>query len=1045
MNKGSDGIFNAGDYILFYGSGPVTWSWDKTDSLFVHDLNPYSDYGYYFITSDKGAASAPAPETVPGSPASRSTSTFDARDYHELEDINALKYGQQKGSGREWYGEEFETTNQRTFSFSFPAVVKQEPVKFKTSVIGRSRGKCGFIVYANNVYLDSIKIRSANLSEYTATWAYSADSVFSFFPSGENLQLKYRFIKPDSDTKGFLDYISINARSKLEMNGDMLLFRDSRGISDSSVTSFNLANATGNTVVWDVSDIHDVRKVNGNLSGSNFSFTAPTTFIREFVAFDAGGSFPAPVYQGEGLGKVENQNIHGAGFPQYIVVTHPDFLSPAERLAAYRKQHNHLQTLVVTTDQVYNEFSSGRLDITAIRNMMRYFYKNAAGDSSKLPKYLLLFGDGSFDNKNTDPSNGNFVPTYQSVNSLSPTASYVSDDYYVLLDDGEDMYYGLLDAGVGRLPVTDVSEAEAMVDKIIGYENPDKMGDWRNSLCFIGDDQDWNTHFDQANSLANSVESRYPYFNINKIFLDAYPQVTMPDGQRYPDVNRAINDQVERGALIVNYNGHGGIEGLAHEHIVEKSDITSWNNAGKLPLFMTATCEFSRFDDPSFTSAGEMVLLNEHGGGIALLTTTRLVYAGPNFQLNEHFYDIVFTKDSLGRNYCLGEVMKYSKNKSSSGINKRNFTLLGDPAMRLTYPLYHVATDSVNHQSVEVVTDTLTALKKVSISGHIENNDGTLLNGFNGIIYPVAYDKPTTQTTLGNDGGQTRTFQIRNSIIYKGKASVKNGYFSFEFFVPKDISYAIGDGKLSYYAQDSAVDAAGAWFKIRVGGSSPDAETDVSGPGINIYMNNEYFKPGGITDPNPLLLVKVYDEHGINTTGNGIGHDITGVLDDNIQSAIPLNEYYTSDLNSYQSGTVEYPLSKLTAGPHTINVKVWDIYNNSNQASIDFVVVTSADMILDNLLNFPNPFTENTSISFEHNNPGTDMDITIDIYNMAGKLMKTIKTREYNSGFRSKPVEWNGYDESGNKSRQGMYIYRIHVRSSDGREASKSGKMIIVR
>ena len=763
------------------------------------------------------------------------------------------------------------------------------------------------------------------------------------------------------------------------------------------------------------------------------------------MAFDPAAAFPAPKYEGEGLGKVENQNIHGAGHPDYVIVTHPDFKSWAEQLAEYRRVHNQISALVVTTDQAYNEFSSGRPDITAIRNMMRYFYRNADNDLTKMPKYLLLFGDGSYNNRNIDKLQGDFVPTYQSVNSLSPTSSYISDDYYALLDDGEDMNSGLLDIGVGRLPVNNEEQAADLVNKIIGYEKPERMGEWRNNLCFIGDDEDYNTHFNQANDLANYVEANYPYFNVNKIFLDAYKQVSQPDGQRYPDVNRAINDQVGRGALIINYTGHGGTEGLAHEHVVEMDDIKSWSNAGKLPLFMTATCEFSRFDDPDITSAGEEVLLNSDGGGIALFTTTRLVYSGPNNILNEHFYEIVFEKDSTGKNYCLGDVMKYTKNHTGSGINKRNFTLLGDPAMRLTYPFYHIATDSINHKSVDSGSDTLSALNKVTISGHVDDVSGTLLDTFNGIIYPVVYDKPTTLSTLANDGGQKKTFTIRNNIIYKGKASVKDGRFYFEFYVPKDISYAIGTGKLSYYAKDSTIDAAGAFLNFEVGGSNSDAETDLSGPDISLYMNNEFFKPGGITDENPVLLVKLFDEHGINTAGNGIGHDITGVLDDNTQSLFALNEYYQADMNSYQSGTLEYPLFKLTKGPHTIKVKVWDIYNNSNEASLDFVVVTSEDLILDNLLNFPNPFSESTSISFEHNNPGTDLDITIDIFNMAGKLMKTIKTKEYNSGFHSLPVEWNGYDESGNKSRQGLYIYRIRVRSSDGKEAVSSGKLIIVR
>ena len=1045
MNKGQDGVFNAGDYILFYGAGLASWRWDMQDSIFLHDLNPYSDYGYYFVTSGNGASAQPGTEPAGAGQVTYTTTTYDARAYHELDEVNVMAQGSEFGSGREWYGEEFETTPQHIFNFTIPGIVTDSPVRFKSNVIGRSRDTCSFIISANNANLDTVFIRPTNLSDYTATYAFTGDPVLDFYPTGNTFQLKYRFVKADNDTEGYLDYISVTARAKLELNGNMLMFRDAMGVNDTAVTKFTVGNMTPAKQVWDVTDIHDIRKVEGTLNGNNLSFTVSTPEIREFVAFDPSASFPSPTLSGERLGPVANQNIHGAGQPEYIIVTHPDFLTYADELATYRHEHNQLSVLVVTTEQVFNEFSSGRPDITSIRNMMRYFYKNAAGDPVKTPKYLLLFGDGSYINKNCDKANGSFVPTYQSVNSLSPTSSYVSDDYFALLDDGESMNYGLLDIGVGRLPITTEDQAQKMVDKIIGYEKPERMGDWRNSICFIGDDEDNNVHFTQANGLANYVESNYPYFNINKIFLDAYKQVAEPVGQRYPDVNRAINEQIARGALIINYTGHGGVSGLAHEHVVEMEDIKSWKNADKLPLFMTATCEFSRFDEPNIVSAGEEVLLNNEGGGIALLTTTRLVYSGPNNVLNEHFYEIVFEKDSMGMNYTLGEVMMYSKNKTGFGINKRNFTLLGDPAMKLTYPFNHIATDSINHLPVSAGTDTLSALKKVSISGHVEDNGGATLGDFNGVIYPVVYDKPSVQTTLANDGGNKKTFTVRNSVLYKGKASVKNGYFSFEFYVPKDISYAVGGGKLSYYAEDSVIDAAGAYYDFDVGGSYENAETDVSGPEVNLYMNNEYFRSGGITDANPNLLVKLYDDHGINTAGNSIGHDITGILDDNSQNVIVLNEYYQADLNSYKSGTVEYPLSKLTDGHHTINVKVWDIYNNSNEASIDFVVVSSGGLVLDNLMNFPNPFTESTSITFEHNNSGADLEITIDIFNMAGRLMKTIKAKEFNSGFRTEPIQWNGFDESGNKSRQGLYIYRIHVVSSDGKEATSSGKLIIVR
>ncbi|MFW5878000.1 MAG: type IX secretion system sortase PorU, partial [bacterium] len=633
----------------------------------------------------------------------------------------------------------------------------------------------------------------------------------------------------------------------------------------------------------------------------------------------------------------------------------------------------------------------------------------------------------------------------QSDESLSPISSFVTDDFYGLLDEGENISSGLVDIGIGRLPVSTAREAEYMVNKIINYESPDRQGEWRNSIVFIGDDEDGNIHFKQADGLADFVEKNYPAFNVNKIYLDAFQQLSTPVGQRYPDVNQSINDNVNKGALIINYTGHGGTKGLADERILELNDIQSWENKGKLPLFMTATCEFSRFDDPGNLSAGEEVILRPESGGIALLTTTRLVYSGPNHVLNEKFYEIVFEKNEKGKNYCLGEIMKYSKNNAGVGINKRNFTLLGDPSMRLTYPFHHVIADSVNQLPAGAESDTIKALSEVRISGHIEDPEGNLLETYNGIIYPTVFDKPSERTTLANDGGTKKNFMIRNNILYKGKATVENGYFEFSFKVPKDINYAYGPGKISFYSSDSLKDASGAYQSFTVGGSEEDVEQDFDGPEISVYMNNNFFEEGGITNEKPMLYVEVFDENGINTTGNGIGHDITAVINGDTRNSLVLNDYYQADLNSYQKGTIVYPLSGLEAGNYFVEVKVWDIFNNSSTGSTDFVVVKSDDMLLQGLRNYPNPFRESTSFTFEHNKSDQDLNITIDIFDMSGSLVRTIKAKEYGAGFRSQPIYWNGNNESGNQSRQGVYLYRIRVISSDGSEGIKTGRLIILR
>ena len=834
------------------------------------------------------------------------------------------------------------------------------------------------------------------------------------------------------------------------MSGDQITFTDTRSVGFGNTGKFRLANASSETVIWDITEPWKPMEIQHTMTGQTAEFKVETGELRSFVAFNPGSSFPSPIYKEQGLGLIENQNLHGMHAPDMIIVCPEEFKEQAKRLADFRIEHDGLEVLIVKQEQIFNEFSAGSPDVTAIRNFMKMFYDRAVNQED-MPRYLLLFGDGSYDNRNSKPQNTNKILTYQSDNSLSPTNSYVSDDYFGLLDSGESLYSGLLDIGIGRLPVSTVEEAENLVEKVTSYADTENQGDWRNYLCFIGDDEDSNIHMKQSDILANYVEQNYPNFNVNKIYLDAYPQVTTPTGNRYPDVSRLINEQVNKGALIINYTGHGGPNGLAHEQILTRTDINSWKNNRKLPLFMTATCEFSRYDeynhleDLEETSAGEEVLLNNNGGGIALLTTTRLVYSGPNHVLNEQFYRIIFETDENNNPYRLGDIMKFSKNESGPGINKRNFTLLGDPSLKLVIPEHLVITDSINGVHISEVSDTVSALEYVTISGHLENVAGEHLDSFNGVVYPVVYDKEQNIETLGNDGGATWTFNSRNSLLYKGAVRVTEGYFNFGFYVPKDINYSFGYGKISYYGTDFVTDAHGSAFSLMIGGIGANVPMDDIPPELRVFMNDSMFKSGGITDRNPELLVYIKDNYGINTTGNGIGHDITSTMNGDRLNAIILNAYYESHMNSHNSGTVRYPYSNLEPGRHEVTVKVWDIHNNSSEATIEFIVVESDKMLIEQLYNFPNPLVERTWFNIEHNRPDKEITVRIRIYNLSGKLVRMIERDIYSGGYRIEPVEWDGKGSGGNDLSQGIYVYEVSLITDEGERTSESGKLIIAR
>jgi hypothetical protein len=776
----------------------------------------------------------------------------------------------------------------------------------------------------------------------------------------------------------------------------------------------------------------------------DITFRALTDSLREFVAFDMNTTFPKPVLEGPDVGRVSNQDIHGAESAGYIIVSHPDFIDQARVLATYRHDHDGLDTLVLTPQQVYNEFSSGTPDVAAIRNMVRMFYEKAM-DETEMPRYLLLFGDGSYDNKSDDSRNTNYILTYQSPNSLSPVSSFVTDDFFGLLDEIEGGSGGMLDIGVGRFPVKSRAEAQEVVEKTISYSGPESMGDWRNTICFIGDDEDYNTHMTQADDLARTVESERPGFIINKIYLDAYQQVTTSSGARYPDVNAAINQRINKGALIINYTGHGGENGLAHERILEINDIVTWDNTNKYPLFITATCEFSRFDDWEHTSAGEYVFLNPGGGGVALLSTTRLVYSGPNHMLNEQFYNYVFKKDENQEYLRLGDIIRLTKNNAGTGINKRSFALLGDPAVILNYPKYKISVTSINGIPFSEGYDTIHALEKVTVTGIIEDDAGNLFNSYNGTLYPAVFDKISKITTLANDGGTPFNYNVRNRILYKGKASITGGTFTFDFIVPKDISYNYGPGKINFYGHDAVTDANGSFEDIIIGGSSDSLANDTEGPSMKIFLNDDNFVFGGTTDEDPQILVYVNDSSGINTIGTGIGHDLTAVLDNQSDSPIVLNDYYEADKDSYQSGKIMYQLKSLEDGPHKLTVKVWDVYNNSSEDYTEFIVASSEEFILKHLLNYPNPFTTHTSFYFEHNQPGTELDILIQIFTVSGKLVKTIEMQQTATGYRCGPIDWDGLDDFGSRIGRGVYIYRLKVRTTTGQSIEKFEKLVILR
>lgn len=1027
----NDGVFNQNDYILFYGQGPNKWVYNSSLNKFNHELNLYSDTSFYYITVGNTNESPKRIVTQTNNLTSTHTvSTFNDYRYYEKELYNIIK------SGQEWYGDQFDLITNYDYSFNFQNIDVSSPVHLKVNGAARHNGLSEFVVSSGNSSFN-VNFSSVNTGCYSCIYADAGEDSLSFTVNSDVISVGINYSKPSSSAVAWLNEIELNARRHLIMNGNQMFFRDVNSVGTGNVAGFNLSGAGNVVAVWDVTDAANVNEMSFSGTGIK-SFNNYADTIREYVALTQ--NYSNAVFA---KGKVENQNLHGLSQKDMIIVSHPDFLSQAAQIADFHTEKDGLRTVVVTPQQIYNEYSSGSQDVVAIRDFVRMFYERA-NSPEDLPKYLLLFGDGSYDNKDRIIDNTNFIPTYQSKESLKLVGSLVSDDYYGLLDSEEGTWNSVeyVDIAIGRFPVKSTTEANNVVNKVLNYNTTLTLNDWRNNIVFVGDDEDSNIHMIQANNLTNISENNGEDFNVDKIFFDAYQQVSTPGGDRYPEVNEAILQSFEEGVLIVNYTGHGGETGLAHERVLTVSDINSIINPINLPLFITATCEFSRFDDPKRTSAGELVLLNENGG-IGLLSTVRLVYSNPNYQLNISFYNTAFNEVD-NRPLTIGEIFMQVKNLNAGSSNNRNFTLLGDPALTLAYPVHDVVTTTFNGQNVSSTLDTVKAFDKVTIEGYLQDKNGQKLTNYNGVIYPTIFDKKKQITTLSNDGFAPFNFALQASKLFKGKASVVNGDFTFSFIVPKDISYNFGEGKISYYAENQEVDANGVFKGFTIGGTSDNYAEDNEGPEIELFMNDDNFVFGGLTDENPSMLAYVEDLHGINMVGNGIGHDIVAVLDDKTDEAFILNDYYEADLNSYQRGTIRFPFNDLTEGRHKLTLKVWDVYNNSREVTTEFVVQKEKDIVIDRVYNYPNPFTTRTEFWFEHNQANKHLYVQVQIFTVSGKLVKTIEKNIYNEGFRSTSIEWDGLDEFGDKLARGVYVYHLRVRAENLSIAEKYQKLVIL-
>ncbi len=1043
VNDGGDNVFNTGDYVVFYGVGPQSWDKDSTNQRFNHRNNLYTDTAYYFISFDQGAGLRISQQ---GSEASgnKTVTDFNYYDAHEQDLVNPA------GIGKLWYGEEFaQQLSNTSQTFSFDMGVNVSSIYCKVQFAGTCDVGGSMIVI-------SVNGNGMGTGGLTAT---SGDDVMAFTSvsgsvacNSQVANVNINYLPGDATGIGYLYYIELNARKSLTMTGDQMNFRDWQSVGAGNVANYQLQGANGSTQVWDVTYPQVPLIMNGSLSGSTYTFTQDAAMLHQFAAMNSTNLF-TPKYSGT----VPNQNLHALGQADLIIVTHPDFLSQAQQLADYHKSHDNMRVAVATTDQVYNEFSSGGQDISAIRDFARMFFKRAGTDSTQMPRYLLLFGGASYDYKNRIADNSNFVPVYESAQALNDIDAFSTDDFFGFLDDNEDIgnpsIANTLDVGVGRLPARSQDEANALVTKITSYAQPATLGPWRISALFAADNNDnAGPHMENAEDMAATVMSAaHNLYNEDKTYIDATPVINTPAGARCPDINAEIDNDVFKGVFMINYNGHGNTQVWADERILTQDDFNNWSNANMLPFMVTATCDFGQFDHPQYVSAAEQMVLRAGGGVISVLTTTAAVYADYNVYINSQYLAAQFARDANHRWNTFGDASRIGKNVTYSSVdstnadelsNFRKFSLLGDPALTPDFPQYSVVLDSVIDGATLEHADTVKALGAYVMHGSVRDYNGNVLDNFNGLLSVSFFDKPTVVTTIS---GTNEKFNLQNSVVYKGRVSVTNGLFTFTFITPKDINYVYGTGKVSTYAENGVTDAAGCDTSIKVGGFSANPVLSTAPPVVKAYIGDSLFLNGGITGSNTSLFVSLFDSTGINVSGNNVGHDLTAVLDGNVEVPYILNDYYETAPNTYQRGYVTYPLNGIADGKHTITVKAWDVNDNVGEGSVDFTVIDGKVVDIQNLMNYPNPFNNTTHFVFEHNHPDEQLDVKIYIYNTSGALVDVIKQSFTPTGSRSSELTWDGTDNQGARLPSGVYVYRINISTETGFQSTAYQKLVIVR
>lgn len=1000
---GEDGSFDSGDYILFYGKA-VDDHWSEENQT---NLNLYANRSYYYITADGTAGTRIGSYAEPTGNATTTFISFWEQKFYEKDLYSIAK------TGRRWFGDRFDVNNQKTYDFTFENRIESTPLKLEVAAAASSEIATNMEVSVNRQAVGTLNFGSITTDVFGRDAFLSLNNLSV---SKDKLSIKLNYNNGGNPTSlGYLDYVSVEAERELRGTEKQFVFAKPVTTKLSGVGRYTLSNAEGISEIWDITNPSTVQKIENQEGNAELSFKAKLGEVRKYV-----GVVPSDYFTplSENKASVTNQDLKGTIFlneqgkseeVDYLIITTSALQNQAHRLAQHRKETDGLKAKVVLAKRIYQEFNSGKQDIGALRNFIRYVYENSPDRRHRL-KYVCLLGDASVDYKDRLDRNNNILPTYESLYSFSlGSSTTASDDFFGMMDpkEGSMVASDKLDLAVGRILADSPQLAKTKIDKILAYDSKKSYGRWRNNFVLIADDADVSGPAgyglqEELDLIADSISANKPFINVEKIYSDACQQTSSAGGFRYPKVNQAITDAVEVGASVVNYFGHGGENGLASEQIVTVNDIRGWSNENKYNVLVTVTCEFTRFDNPLRISLGEVNLANPKGGSVALVSTTRTISVSTGADFNAVFGPYLFNYD--GSDDSIAESVRKAKNEIARK-DRRVVFYFGDPALKLALPDPQVELTSINDIPINQARDTLKALGRVRIKGEVVDASGNLFSNYNGELSSTIFDKRIDRNTLNNDGNGVFNFNTLGNIIFRGKASVKKGLFSYDFVVPKDISLPIGEGRISFYAEKSGQlqDQKGYSNAILVGGINEDAPEDNTGPEIQLYMNDENFVSGGTTNASPFILAKLTDENGINTAG-GIGHDLVVIIDGDKTNPIVVNDYYETETDNYKKGSVNYRLRNLDKGLHTLTFKAWDVYNNSNTAELQFVVADEEKLTIDHVLNYPNPFHDYTEFWFNHNRSFESLKVQVQVFTVSGKIVWTHNQVINTEGFLSREI-----------------------------------------